>query len=159
VFFRLLFLFIALPLVELALLLYLSSLTDWRFTLALVIVTGFVGTWLARSQGFRTYQRIQQELAAGRVPGHSLLDAVMIFVAGVLLLTPGILTDLFGITLLIPACRAYYRKRLASWFKSHFTVRAVPNGAWEDSSGKSEVIDSYVVDRESERADSPRKID
>jgi UPF0716 protein FxsA len=59
-FFRLLLLFTAVPLVELALLLYLSDLTDWRFTLGLVIVSGLIGTWLARSEGFRTYRRIQQ---------------------------------------------------------------------------------------------------
>ncbi len=157
-FLRLLLLFIAVPFVELAILLYLAELTDWKFTLALVIVTGFVGTWLARSQGFRTYWRIQQELASGRLPGDSLLDAVMIFVAGALLLTPGILTDIFGITLLIPFCRAYYRRRLVSWFKSHFTIRAVPQGVGRPL-GKSEVIDSYVVDVDPDPKDSPRKIE
>jgi len=159
VFLRLLLLFIAVPFVELAILLYLAELTDWKFALALVIVTGFVGTWLARSQGFRTYWRIQQELASGRLPGDSLLDAVMIFVAGALLLTPGILTDIFGLTLLIPFCRAYYRRRLISWFKSHFTIRAVPPEAWGDRSGGSEVIDSYVVDVDPDPKDSPRKIE
>lgn len=149
-FFRLLLLFTVIPLVELALLLYLADLTDWRWTLGLVIVTGLVGTWLARSEGFRTYRRIQQELQAGRLPGASMVDAVMIFVAGALLVTPGILTDLFGMTLLIPVFRAYYRKRLISWFQTHFTVQSYSAGGGDGLGRRPEVIDSHVVPRDPE---------
>ena len=149
-FFRLLLLFTVIPLVELALLLYLADLTDWRWTLGLVIVTGLVGTWLARSEGFRTYRRIQQELQAGRLPGASMVDAVMIFVAGALLVTPGILTDLFGMTLLIPVFRAYYRKRLISWFQTHFTVQSYSAGGGDTFGRRPEVIDSHVVPRDPE---------
>ena len=146
--FRLLLLFIAVPFVELALLLYLADVTSWQFTLALVIVTGIVGTLLARSQGWHTYQRIQSELAAGRLPAHSMLDAVMIFVAGALLLTPGVLTDLLGVSLLLPPCRAFYRRRLLQWIKARFRVEAY--GDWPSPSGGSEVIDSYVIEDSSE---------
>lgn len=144
-FFKLLFLFTVIPLVELALLLYLADLTDWRFTLGLVIVTGIVGTILARSEGFRTYRVIRQELAAGHLPGASMVDAVMIFLAGALLLTPGILTDVFGFTLLIPWCRAWYRKRLIAWFQTHFQVVPDPPHGNRFTDGP-DVIDSYVVD-------------
>jgi UPF0716 protein FxsA len=150
VFFRLLVLFTVVPLVELALLLYLAELTDWRFTLGLVIVTGLIGTVLARREGFRTYRVIRQELAAGRIPGASMFDAVMIFIAGALLLTPGILTDAFGFTLLLPPCRAYYRRRLIAWFRSHFTVftdLSAGNGGYVRGR---EVIDSHVVNRGSD---------
>jgi UPF0716 protein FxsA len=149
-FFRLLVLFTVIPLVELALLLYLADLTDWRWTLGLVIVTGLIGTWLARSEGFRTYRRIQQELQAGRLPGASMVDAVMIFVAGALLVTPGILTDLFGMTLLIPVFRAYYRRRLISWFQTHFTVQSYSAGGADALGSRPEVIDSHVVPRDPE---------
>ncbi len=90
----LLLLFIFVPLVELALLLYLADTTSWQLTLGLVVATGVFGTALARSQGWRAWSRIRDELAAGRMPAEPLLDAVLIFVAGALLLTPGILTDL-----------------------------------------------------------------
>ena len=119
-------LFVVVPLVELALLLKLADWSgDWRVTLLVVVATGLLGTLLARSQGFRTYRRIQGELSAGRMPTDSLLDAVMIFVAGALLVTPGILTDLFGMSLLIPSCRRLYRRQMASWIKSHFTVHSL----------------------------------
>lgn len=94
--------FVLVPLAELALLLYLAEIFSWQRTLLLVIVTGVLGTLLARSQGWRTWVRIRDELAAGRMPAESLLDAVLIFVAGALLLTPGVLTDALGISLLIP---------------------------------------------------------
>ncbi|MCL4201116.1 MAG: FxsA family protein [Pirellulaceae bacterium] len=149
-FFRLFLLFTVVPLVELALLLYLSDLTDWRFTLGLVVVSGVIGTWLARSEGFRTYRRIQQELQAGRLPGAAMVDAAMIFAAGALLVTPGILTDLFGLTLLIPPCRAFYRQRLISWFQAHFTVQSFPPGAGDRFGSGPEVIDSHVVPRDPE---------
>ena len=77
--FYLLLLFIVVPFVELALLLKLAEITSWLHTLLLVIVTGVLGTWLARSQGVRTYRKIQQSLSAGQMPTDSLLDAAMIF--------------------------------------------------------------------------------
>jgi UPF0716 protein FxsA len=146
VIFRLLLLFIVVPLIELWILLYLADVTSWQFTLGLVIVTGVIGSLLARSQGWRTWRRIQQELAQGQVPATSLVDALMIFVAGALLLTPGILTDLFGLSLLIPLCRRFYRRRLVDWFRAHFTIQQVGPGRWQATSGRSRVIDSYVVD-------------
>ena len=155
--FKLLLLFIAVPFVELAILLYIADLTSWQWTLALVIATGVVGSLLARSQGWRTYERIQSELAAGRLPGQALLDALMIFVAGALLLTPGVLTDLVGLSLLIPPCRAFYRKHLVEWCKAHFHVQTPGYGDGASPPGRSEVIDSYVVEDSSgdDRAGGP----
>jgi UPF0716 protein FxsA len=79
-----------------------------------------------------------------------MVDAAMIFAAGALLVTPGILTDLFGLTLLIPPCRAFYRKRLISWFQTHFTVQSFSPGSGGRFGGRSEVIDSHVVPRDPE---------
>jgi UPF0716 protein FxsA len=148
VFLKLLLLFITIPFIELALLLYLADATSWQVSLALVIIPGVIGTLLARSQGWRAWTRIREELAAGRMPTEPLLDAVLIFVAGALLLTPGVLTDLVGITLLIPWTRTYYRRRLVAWFKSRFTVQTSGFGSWPQSPGRSEVIDSYVIGQE-----------
>ena len=152
--FKLLLLFIVVPLIELALLLWLAEFKGWQLTLGLVIVTGIVGSVLARTQGWRTWRRIQQELSQGQMPGASLIDAAMIFVAGALLLTPGVLTDLFGFSLLLPGCRRFYRRRILAYFKSRFTVQQVGPGQWQATSGRSEVIDSYVIDaRGKDRSD------
>ena len=142
---RLLFLFISVPLVELALLLFVAKHTSVLFTISLVVVTGIVGATLARRQGFRAYQRIQQDLSAGQMPKDALVDTVMIFVAGALLLTPGVLTDMFGLSLLVPRCRRFYQGAAVRWFRANVTV--VTSSAGTHTS-RDEIIDSYVVEQE-----------
>lgn len=150
--FYLLLIFIVVPFVELALLLKLADLTSWWHTLLLVIVTGVLGTWLARSQGVRTYRKIQQSLSAGQMPTDSLLDAAMIFVAGALLLTPGILTDLLGFSLLVPFTRLLYRRWLVQRFKARFTMQTTFGSS--EPRQESEIIDSYVVEHHPKRDDT-----
>ncbi|MEJ2215433.1 MAG: membrane protein FxsA [Gemmatimonadota bacterium] len=110
--FRLFLLFVGLPLVELALLVQIGRWLGLLPTLALVLVTGTVGAALARRQGFRVWLDIQHELREGRMPVASMLDGLMILIGGVLLLTPGLLTDLAGLSLLLPMTRRYYKIRL-----------------------------------------------
>ncbi len=112
--FRLLLLFAILPLVELTLLLVLADYTSWWVTIGLVLTTGLVGASLARWQGFRTIRRIQDELRRGEIPADALLDGLLILIAGALLITPGILTDLTGFALLAPPVRAIVKRRLRS---------------------------------------------
>jgi UPF0716 protein FxsA len=146
--------FILVPLIELSLLLYLGACTVWWLPLAVVIVTGVCGAWLARWQGFQTYQNIRREFQQGRLPTDSLLDAAMIFVAGALLLTPGMLTDAFGFSLLLPPCRRFYRQAIIRWAKARFRVETVvgpgPGPGDFSSTDRDQIIDSYVVDRTEE---------
>ncbi|MDA1164048.1 MAG: FxsA family protein [Planctomycetota bacterium] len=117
---RLLLLFILTPLVELWLLMLVSERLGASTTIYLVLVTGFVGASLARRQGMQTWLAIQRETQQGRMPAASLVDAMMIFVAGVLLITPGIMTDVVGFSLLVPPVRAMLRNR----FRASFQVQA-----------------------------------
>jgi len=144
--FWLFLLFILVPLVELALLLYVGSIIGPWWTLGLVIVTGAAGATLARVQGWQTYRNIHRELGQGRLPTDSLLDALMIFLAGAFLLTPGILTDLFGFSLLLPPCRRLYRTALVRWFKSRFRLEGFDAGKPGSTVPRDQIIDSYVVD-------------
>lgn len=98
-------LFILLPIVELVLLIQVGQWIGLGWTLALVLVTGFVGAALARRQGLRAWLAIQGEIRQGRMPGGTLVDGLMILIGGVVLLTPGLLTDLLGFALLIPWTR------------------------------------------------------
>ena len=138
---RLLLLFILVPLVELILLLYVADITHRWFAVLLVIVTGIVGTLLARSQGTKTYRKIHASMSQGQIPTDALIDAAMIFVAGAFLLTPGMLTDAFGLSMLVPVCRRWYHRRLVKWFRARFTFQAVSS----DGQPESKVIDSYVL--------------
>ncbi len=112
-FLRLLLLLTVVPLVELMILLRIAERFDWGPTIVLVVLTGALGAYLARREGLKALSRIQSELAAGVPPAASLVDGVLILVAGIVLVTPGILTDLCGFALLISPIRAWVRRRLA----------------------------------------------
>ena len=118
-FIRLLILFIIVPVTELIILLKVGALIGAAPTIALILLTGVAGAYLARTQGLDLVQRIQSELNQGRVPTEELLDGAMILVGGILLLTPGFLTDLFGFTLLVPATRALMKNFVRTWMKHY----------------------------------------
>ena len=141
---RLLLLLIIIPFVELCLLLLLGELTEWYVPILFIIGSGLLGTWLTRTQGLTVYRRIQNELAAGRMPTDSMIDGVMIFVAGVLLVMPGVLSDILGISAMIPPVRAFYRRQLVAWFHRTFKVTTVVAG---ETVQRTDVVDSYVVEK------------
>lgn len=109
---RLFLLFTLVPLAELFLLLRIGALIGLAPTLLLVIATGFAGAWLARHEGLRSWGAVQSELAAGRLPAEELLHSLLILVAGVVLVTPGVLTDLAGLLLLVRPLRSSLIGRL-----------------------------------------------
>ena len=97
--------FILLPIAELWLLFKVDAHLGLGATLLIVVVTGFVGAWLARAQGLMVMMQIQRDLNEGRMPAPRLLDGTMILVAGALLITPGLITDTVGFLLLVPSVR------------------------------------------------------
>lgn len=120
---KLLALFVLVPLIELALLIQLGRLVGLWPTLGLIVGTGFLGAWLTRRQGLDALRRMQEELRQQRVPAGPLLDGILILLAGAVLLTPGLLTDVAGFLLLVPACRRLFRDRVRRRF-----ARAVEEG-------------------------------
>ena len=122
---RLIFLFVAIPLVELAILLQVAQLVGPLPTVALVVATGIAGAALARHQGLRALVAVQREMASGRLPGRSLLDGLSILVGGAFLLTPGILTDLAGFSLLAPPSRRWIQQALQRRLERRMTQGTV----------------------------------
>lgn len=102
---RLFLLFTLVPLLELFLLLRIGALIGAGPTVLLVIGTGMAGAWLARSEGLRSWRAVRAELDEGRLPAAELLHSLLILVAGVVLVTPGVLTDLAGLLLLLRPVR------------------------------------------------------
>ncbi len=119
-FYRLLFLFTAIPFVELVLLLEVGKRIGLFPTLFIVVATGVAGAALARLQGFSVLRRLQQDVQEGRMPTDSLLDGILVLVGALLLLTPGFLTDAAGFSLLIPGLRRLYRVRLKAYLRRKF---------------------------------------
>lgn len=106
----LLLLFTVVPLVELYLLLFIGDLLGFWPTVAIVLVTGAVGAWLAKREGLRVLRKWQAAIAEHRMPEEGVLGGLLVLVGGVLLVAPGVLTDLAGLLLLIPPTRRFIAK-------------------------------------------------
>jgi len=115
---RLALLFVFVPLIELMLLIKLSAKVGFGPTLLLVVITGLIGAWLARDQGFKAVRRIQAELAAGRMPTDELIEGMLVLAGGVVLLTPGLLTDICGFLLMVPGFRRAVLQRVKYGYSS-----------------------------------------
>ena len=115
--------FTIIPIIEIYLLIEIGSMFGALTAVTLVILTGFLGAFLARMQGLQTLYRIQESLREGRMPSGELLDALLIVIAGLVLLTPGFLTDSAGFLLLIPA----RRNSIKYWLRRQLKLRYKSN--------------------------------
>ncbi|MCB0717351.1 MAG: FxsA family protein [Bacteroidetes bacterium] len=114
---RLFLLFVVVPLVELALLIRVGELIGFWPTVGIVVATAALGSSLARREGFSAFARFQQALAGQRPVVPELLDGLIILASAVLLLTPGIITDIVGLLGLFPATRPLIRSAIQKRFK------------------------------------------
>jgi UPF0716 protein FxsA len=114
-FIKLLIVFTIVPIVELYVLLEAGRQIGVGATIGMIFLTGIAGAYLARSQGFNLINKIQTELNQGRIPAEELMDGAIILAGGLLLLTPGFCTDLFGFTLLTPMTRRFIKVWLKKW--------------------------------------------
>lgn len=145
-FFRLLLLFICVPLVDLAILLVIAKWTHWTTTVLLVILSGIVGAWLAKRQSNAVGMKLRQQLSRNQMPTGLLTDGAMILFAAGLLITPGLVTDIFGLSLLFSRTRNWYKQRTMSFLRRHFEVQVskMNQPGWEDGIVDGEVHGSKV---------------
>ena len=101
--------FIVVPLVELAVIIQVGQALGVLNTIALLLLVSFVGAWLVKREGMGVWRRFRRQVDSGVVPARELADGVMIIFAGALLMTPGFVTDLLGLSLLMPPVRAAIR--------------------------------------------------
>ena len=120
--------FTIIPVSEIYILIAIGGQIGILPSIGLVILTGIVGASLARSQGLKTLGRIRNSFQQGVVPGEELLNALLIAIAGIVLLTPGFLTDAAGLFLLIPATRTLCREWLKRRIELVYAQRNVGNG-------------------------------
>ena len=97
--------FLLVPLVEIYFLIKVGSLVGAGWTIILVVFTAVLGAFLVRAQGFAVFTRVQLQLAKGHLPALEMLEGLLLFVAGALLLTPGFFTDAVGFVFLLPPLR------------------------------------------------------
>lgn len=119
---RLILLLTVVPFVELTILLKLADRFSWQVTLGIVVLTGILGGILARLEGIKVLTRIRSEMASGIPPTGALVEGLLILVAGLVLVTPGVLTDACGFLLLVPPVRRFAANRLTAYFRRHLVV-------------------------------------
>jgi UPF0716 protein FxsA len=119
----LVFLFTVVPIVELYILIRIGNVLGALNTVLLLIVMALVGAFLVRLEGMRIFTRTTTNLAQGIVPAEELVDGLLIFAAGVLLITPGVFTDVLALFLLIPLSRTLIKR----WLRRRFD-RMVASG-------------------------------
>jgi UPF0716 protein FxsA len=149
---RFLLVLILLPVAEIAVLIWLADATNWLVVIGLLIGAGLLGAYLARQQGLRSLARLNDEFRRGQMPAESLVDAMFVSVAALLLILPGLLSDVVAILLLWPvsrralkaALRRGARGRVVTTYYTNFEPRR------EDFSGRDprdEIIDVKVIER------------
>ncbi|WP_372881471.1 FxsA family protein [Psychromonas sp.] len=130
-------------------------------TVALVVITAFVGSALVRSQGLQVLQQLQQRIARGESPGQQLIEGFMLLVTGVLLVTPGFVTDFVGLLILQPGIRSKAAKFLLANVKLNSTISG---GFYQSSAGspfgddlKPKKDDKNIIEGEFERKDDDKR--
>jgi UPF0716 protein FxsA len=117
-------LFIAVPIAELAVIIQVGQAIGVWWTIALLVADSLIGTWLMRHQGRTAWRRFNEAVQAGRVPAREVLDGALVIFGGALLLTPGFITDILGLVLLVPPTRAIVRAILGRRLAHRMVVSA-----------------------------------
>lgn len=118
-------LFIVMPILELYVIIQVGQEIGVLWTLALLIADSLLGTWLMRSQGRMAWRRFNAAMAEGRIPAREVIDGALIIFGGAFLLTPGFVTDIFGLFFLVPLTRALARRTIVRVFAGRFRIAMV----------------------------------
>src|SRR5256885_9490524 len=121
--------FIVLPIAELYVIIQVGGLIGAGPTIAILILDSLIGAWLWRHQGRAAWRRFNAALQEGRVPAREVLDGTLVILGGALLITPGFISDIVGILLLLPPSRAVVRGVLVAFFARRFRVAAFGGAA------------------------------
>ncbi len=148
--------FVAVPIIEIALFIQVGGAIGLWPTLAIVVLTAFAGTWLMRQQGMMTLAKLQKSLAEGGNPADPMAQGAMILVAGVLLLTPGFFTDTVGFLLLLPPVRAALIKWISARIIASGSVHfSSTTSASERGTNTTIETDYIIIDEDSEPREGP----
>ena len=145
----LIILFILVPIAELAVIIQVGEQIGVLWTIAILVADSILGSMLMRAQGRAAWRRFNEAVAAGRVPAREVLDGVLVIFGGALLLTPGFVTDVFGLAFLLPPTRAVIRGILVRRVAGRLVVArpgsARPRGARADVDGTASEVDPRTL--------------
>jgi len=145
--FLLVLLFIAVPIAELAVIIWVGREIGVWWTVLLLIADSVLGSVLMRAQGRAAWRRFNAAVQAARVPAREVIDGALVIFGGALLLTPGFLSDLLGLTLLIPPTRALVRRALVRRLERRMVMAARRPRRSGDVEGTATEVDVDRLDR------------
>ena len=143
--FLLVLLFIAVPIVEIYVIIQVGQAIGALWTIALLVADSILGSLLMRAQGRAAWRRFNGAIGAGRVPAREVVDGALVIFGGALLLTPGFVTDIFGLAFLLPPTRAVIRGLLVRRFSLRFVVSRPPRGPGFDVDGTASEVDPRAL--------------
>ena len=120
--------FVVVPLVEIWTILQVGRVIGPWWTIALLVLDSIIGSWIIRREGGRAWAALREAINGGRMPARELADAALILVGGTLMLSPGFVTDAFGILLILPVTRPIARRMLTTVVEKR--LLAMPAGGW-----------------------------
>ncbi len=138
-------LFIVVPIVEIYVIIQVGEAIGALWTIALLVADSILGSVLMGAQGRAAWRRFNDAIARGRVPAREVLDGVLVIFGGALLLTPGFVTDIFGLAFLLPPTRAVIRRLLVGRFAGRLIVSRPPRGAGFDVDGTASEVDPRAL--------------
>lgn len=139
--------FVIMPIVEIYVIIQVGQVIGAWWTIVLLVVDSIFGAWLIKHEGGRAWRDLRDALNSGRMPATELADGALILVGGTLMLTPGFVTDAFGILLILPFTRPLFRRVLAAVVARRITVLDVGRPG-PQSPGGGPVVRGEVVDDE-----------
>ncbi len=142
-FFYLLIIFIILPIIEISIFIQVGGFVGTFNTILIIFLTAAVGVYFVRQQGFRTFQKITVELQNQQIPVQGMFDGLVILIAGILLVTPGFLTDIIGFLGLIPQTRVFLLGIIKNLFLQRYS-----NAHKQYKKGMDETIDGDFIEIE-----------
>lgn len=122
----LLILFIVIPLIEIAVIVQVAQAVGGWNTVGLLLIISIAGAWLVRREGFIVMRNVRMQLNQGHMPTNELIDGVLLLIGGLMMLTPGFVTDALGLLLVFPITRRGARTVVRRRFATKTTVIGVP---------------------------------
>lgn len=139
--------FVVVPLIEIFVLIQVGQVIGAWWTILLLVLDSILGSWLIRREGARAWQALNAALSSGRMPARELADGALILVGGTLMLTPGFVTDLFGVFLVLPLTRPWARRLLTQVVTRRLVIAGVPHDVRRPGPGsEGPVVRGDVVD-------------
>jgi len=139
-------LFVVMPIVELVVLIQVGQVIGPWWTILLLLLDSVLGAWLIKREGRRAWQALRDRLETGRMPARELADGALIVLGGALLLSPGFVTDVLGIVLIVPLTRPLFRRLLLAYAGRQVVRRAGPRMPGNDTRPGPTVVRGEVVD-------------